>query len=93
MADEPVVMIVDDDASIRQALWAFPGVTSAELQTRPISPGARLPMVPITANHDDGRRTGAARAVGYLREPFAEGQWLPDLSAAIHDDNSGEARR
>jgi FixJ family two-component response regulator len=120
MSDKFIVMIVDDDDSIRRAArrliksYGFPvetfisaedflasgrlhataclvldvqmpGLNGLELQSRLIADGYRIPIIFITAFHDENTQAQALKtgALAYLVKPFEEADLLSAINIAL----------
>ena len=64
---------------------AMPGMSGPELQDELARRGHAIPIVFITAQHDDGIRSRAlaAGAVGFLFKPFSDTALLDAVNAAL----------
>ncbi|MGB9648452.1 MAG: response regulator [Stellaceae bacterium] len=120
MSDKFIVMIVDDDDSIRRAArrliksYGFPvetfvsaedflasgrlhataclvldvqmpGLNGLELQSRLIADGYRIPIIFITAFHDENTQAQTLKtgALAYLVKPFEEADLLSAINIAL----------
>ena len=120
MSDKFIVMIVDDDNSIRRAArrliksYGFPvetfvsaedflasgrlhataclvldvqmpGLNGLELQSRLIADGYQIPIIFITAFHDENTQAQALKtgALAYLVKPFEEADLLSAINIAL----------
>lgn len=120
MSDKFIVMIVDDDNSIRRAArrliksYGFPvetfvsaedflasgrlhataclvldvqmpGLNGLELQSRLIADGYRIPIIFITAFHDENTQAQTLKtgALAYLVKPFEEADLLSAINIAL----------
>jgi FixJ family two-component response regulator len=65
----------------------MPGMSGLEFQRQMVLAGSQMPIIFITAHHNDHWRTQAleAGAVAFLHKPFFEEELLNAINAALKD--------